>query len=83
MSKGTRLLERVERGLRAADQLDYMIRRTVIPSAREPLRGVNRWVRAERLDGERRARSREVQEAIGRCLRAQYDLAQPTPRSDR
>jgi hypothetical protein len=41
MSKGTRLLERVERGLRPADQLDYMIKRTVIPSAREPLRGVS------------------------------------------
>ena len=78
MSKGTRLLERVERWLRPADQLDYMIRRTVIPSAREPLRGVSR----SRTDGLRCGtadRLREVQEAIGRCLRAQYDLAQPIP----
>jgi Anti-sigma factor NepR len=78
MSKGTRLLERVERWLRPADQLDYMIRRTVIQSAREPLRGVSRS-RAERLRCGTADRLREVQEAIGRCLRAQYDLAQPIP----
>ena len=78
MSKGTWLLERVERGLRPADQLDYMIKRTVIPSAREPLRGVSRS-RAERLRCGTADRLREVQEAIGRCLGAQYDLAQPTP----
>jgi len=79
MSKGTRLLERVERGLRAADQLDYMIRRTVIPSAREPLRGVSRSTPRGKASLWNSERLREVQEAIGRCLRAQYDLAQPTP----
>ena len=72
------LLASAERWLRPADQLDYMIRRTVIPSAREPLRGVSRS-RAERLRCGTADRLREVQEAIGRCLRAQYDLAQPIP----
>jgi hypothetical protein len=69
MSKGTRLLERVERGLRAADQLDYMIRRTVIPSAREPLRGVSRSTPRGKASLWNSERLREVQEAIGRCLR--------------
>ena len=79
MSKGTRLLDRVELCLRPADQLDYMIRRTVIPSAREPLRGVSRSTPRGKASLWNSERLREVQEAIGRCLRAQYDLAQPTP----
>ena len=79
MSKGTRLLERVERLLGPADQLDYVIRRTVIPSAREPLRGVSRSTPRGKASLWNSERLREVQEAIGRCLRAQYDLAQPIP----
>jgi hypothetical protein len=73
------LLASAERWLRGANQLDYMIRRTVIPSAREPLRGVSRSTPRGKALLWNSERLREAQEAIGRCLRAQYDLAQPVP----
>jgi Anti-sigma factor NepR len=73
------LASAAERWLRPANQLDYMIRRTVIPSAREPLRGVSRSTPRGKASLWNSERLLEVQEAIGRCLRAQYDLAQPIP----
>jgi hypothetical protein len=78
------LLAPAERWLRPADQLDYMIRRTVIPvrslaSAREPSRGVSRSTPRGMASMWNAERLLEVQEAIGQCLRAQYDLAQPIP----
>src|SRR5215467_14554234 len=66
-----------EHWLRPADQLDYMIRRRVIPTAFEfrlsfpptPLR----------IPRENNGLLREVLAAIGRRLRAEYDVAQPMP----
>jgi hypothetical protein len=61
-----------ERGLRYADRLDYSLRRSVIadhPSqaSQSPL--------PRRSDG----LLSELQLVIGRCLEADYDLAQPIP----
>ena len=53
-----------ERGLRYADELDYSVRRRVI--ADHPSR---------RRDG----LLSDLQLVIGRCLQADYDLAQPIP----
>ena len=63
-----------ERGLRYADELDYSVRRWVIPDrlsqasrspATYPRRGVGLLS--------------DLQLVIGRCLQADYDLAQPIP----
>jgi hypothetical protein len=92
-----RVLAAAERGLHFADQLDYLIRRWIIPVpcgdrrligatpvvrwflSRKHSRGVSRptphWKASMRSNG----LLNEVQAAIGRCLSAEYDLAQPIP----
>jgi hypothetical protein len=92
-----RLLAAAERGLYFADQLDYLIRRWVIPvphgdsrsvaatplfrwslpgkHSREASRSTPPTMASMRSDG----LLNEVQAAIGRCLSAEYDLAQPIP----
>jgi hypothetical protein len=62
------------------DQLDYKIRRWVIPMYSEKqTQGVSRSTpNEEPLMGSNGLLS-EVQAAIGRHLRAEYDLAQPIP----
>ena len=63
-----------EKLLRPADRLDYLIRRWLIPIRLEP---------SARREEEAFLRSSviltELQAAIGRCLRAEYDIAQPIP----
>ena len=66
------LLAMDERWLRPVDRLDYMIRRWAIPVPLE----VNRSAAASMLSN---GLLSEVQAAIGRYLRAEYDLAQPIP----
>ena len=61
-----------ERGLRYADELDYSVRRWVIAdhssqASRSPV--------PMRSDG----LLSDLQLVIGRCLQAEYDLAQPMP----
>jgi hypothetical protein len=78
----SRLYNWLERCLRPADRLDYAIRRWVIPVP--PV--VNRPVAARR--GALASRSNvsrskvlltDIQAAVGRCLLAEYDAAQPMP----
>jgi len=63
-----------ERGFRYADELDYLVRGWVIPDHPS---------QASRSPGNVSKRSdgllSELQLAIGRCLQADYDLAQPIP----
>jgi hypothetical protein len=59
-----RLLAWGERSLHAADQIDNLIRRWVVPH--DPL-------------GKGRARPSDVQRAVGQGLREEYDLTQPLP----
>jgi Anti-sigma factor NepR len=66
------LLALAERWIRPLDRLDYMIRRWAIPVPLE----VNRSAAASMLSN---GLLSEVQAAIGRYLRAEYDLAQPIP----
>jgi hypothetical protein len=80
----------VQRGLHFADRMDYLIRQWVIPEYYEISRSPSpppffRW---SWLSKHARGVSRstppssglsEVQAAIGRYLRAEYDLAQPIP----
>ncbi len=91
------LLAAAERWLHFADQLDYLIRRWVIPVPYGDSRSVAptplfRWSlprkhswAVSRSTPHRKALMRsngllsEVQAAIGRCLSAEYDLAQPIP----
>jgi hypothetical protein len=63
-----------ERGFRYADELDYSVRRWVIPdhpsqASRSPA------TNPMRSDGV----LSDLQLAIGRCLQAEYDVAQPIP----
>jgi hypothetical protein len=92
-----RLLAAAERGLHFADQLDYLIRRWVVPVPHGDSRSVAgarlfRWSlprkhsrQASRSMPPTKASMRsngllsEVQAAIGQCLSAEYDLAQPIP----
>ena len=77
------LLDRAERWLRPADQLDYTIRRWVIPvpsSLEAQSRGVIEPTSHSEASKRNNVRLNEFQAAIGRYLRAQYDdLAQPIP----
>ena len=91
----SQLLALAERGLQPADQLDYLIRRWVIPVYFEASRSVAstplfRWSLPRKHSASRSTPHREastwsngllseVQAAIGRYLRAEYDLAQPIP----
>jgi len=79
-----RLLTWPERCLRPADRLDYAIRQWVIPVP--PV--VNRPVVATRGASQSASRSNvsgskalltDIQAAVGRCLRAEYDTAQSMP----
>jgi hypothetical protein len=79
-----RLLTWPERCLRPADRLDYAIRRWAIPVP--PV--VNRPVAARRGASQSAPHSdvsrskvllTEIQAAVGRCLRAEYDTALPIP----
>jgi hypothetical protein len=79
-----RLLTWPERCLRPADRVDYAIRRWVIPVP--PV--VNRPVAATRGASQSAPHSdvsrskvllTEIQAAVGRCLRAEYDTALPIP----
>ena len=76
-----RFLTWPERCLRPADRLDHAIRRWVIQVP--PV--VNQPVAATRGATQSASRSRskalltEIQAAVGRCLRAEYDTAQPMP----
>ena len=76
-------LDRAERWLRPADQLDYTIRRWVIPvlsSLEAPAPGVIEPTSHSEASKRSNVRLSEFQAAIGRDLRAQYDdLAQPIP----
>jgi Anti-sigma factor NepR len=80
---GAHLLDRAERWLRPADQLDYAIRRWVIPVPsflETPSRGVIEPTPHSEASVRSDVRLSEFQAAIGRYLRAQYDdLAQPIP----
>ncbi len=74
------LVERLaERGLHPADQLDYLIRRCVIPVPFETRPLPRRHSREVRRSTGNSGLLREVQAAIGKYLRAEYDLAQPIP----
>ncbi|SRR5712691_10922673 len=81
------LVERLaERGLHPADQLDYLIRRCVIPIPFETRSLPRSHSREVRRSTQHRDASignsgllHEVQAAIGVYLRAEYDLAQPIP----
>jgi hypothetical protein len=53
-----------ERGLHYADELDYSVRR---------------WVIADHPSRRRDGLLSNLQLVIGRCLQAEYDLAQPMP----
>ena len=67
------LLARAEGWLRPADQLDYAIRRWLIPIRLETTAPDQRiFVKSSGL-------SRDLLAHIGSCLRAQYNLAQPIP----
>ena len=66
------LVALAERWFRPVDRLDYMIRRWVIPVPLEVNRSTAASMRSNGLLS-------EVQAAIGRYLRAEYDLAQPIP----
>ena len=97
LAAAERLLAAAERWLHFADQLDYLIRRWVIPVPYGDSRSVAptplfRWSlprkhsrAVSRSTPHRKASMRsngllsEVQAAIGRCLSAEYDLAQPIP----
>jgi hypothetical protein len=77
-----RLRDRAQRWLHPADELDYTIRRWVIPvpsvqaDASRRVTGSARYEEAAQCN----ARLSEFQAAVGRYLRAQYDeLAQPIP----
>jgi hypothetical protein len=81
------LVERLaERGLHPADQLDYLIRRCVIPVPHETRTFPRRHSREVRRSTQHREPAignsdllRELQAAVGAYLRAEYDLAQPIP----
>ena len=68
------LLARGEKLLRPADRLDYLIRQWLIPIRFEP--SVRREEEALRRSS---VILTELQAAIGRRLRAEYDIAQPIP----
>jgi hypothetical protein len=81
-STAPRVLAYPERWLRPADRLDLAIRRWATPMPPK----VNQSVAATRAVSGSTARRdvstrdfAEVQAAIGRYLRAEYDLAQPIP----
>jgi hypothetical protein len=92
-----RVLAKAERGLHFADQLDYLIRRRIVPvpyggnrlvtttplfrwsSLRKHSRGVSRPTPHRKASMRSNGLLSEVQAAIGRCLSAEYDLAQPIP----
>jgi|SoiMethySBSTD1v2_1073268.scaffolds.fasta_scaffold83032_3 hypothetical protein len=67
------LLDRVEALLRPANQLDYSIRRWLIPIG--PDASAGRRTASARSGGV----LTDVQAEIGRRLRAEYDLTRPTP----
>jgi hypothetical protein len=73
-SAGARLLALAERWLRPADQLDYLIRRLVVPVRMEVGRSASRRP-SSHSDGLLSA----IPAAIGHYLREEYDLAQPIP----
>ena len=82
-AEGAHLLDRAERWLRPADQLDYAIRRCVFPVF-SFLETPSRSAIGLTPHGEASVRSNvrlsEFQAAVGRYLRAQYDdFAQPIP----
>src|SRR5262245_32672361 len=66
-------LDRGEDWLRPADQVDYLVRRLVIPIRLE----ASRPDRTPSPQGS--GMLAEIQAEIGRRLRAEYDLAQPVP----
>ena len=65
-------LDAGEGWLRPADRLDYFIRRSLIPIRFESQAERERVPRNNAI-------LREIQTAIGRGLRAEYDLGQPIP----
>jgi hypothetical protein len=69
-----KLLARAERWFRPADQLDYVIRRWVIPVPYEVSRST-----LHRASMRNNRQLSQIPAAIGRYLRAEYDLAQPIP----
>ena len=81
----TRLPAWPELWLRPADRLDYAIRRWVIPISPEvnrsvtATRGVSRSTSRRDASRKKELSLTEIQAAIGRYLRAEYDLAQPIP----
>jgi hypothetical protein len=72
-----------ERWLRPADQLDRMIRRWVIPVGEDSIGVIaptsSQLSRPRTASTQITAALNEIQLAIGRGLRAEYDLAQPIP----
>ena len=79
-----RVLAYPERWLRPADRLDLAIRRWVTPEHPEVTQTIAATRGASRSTSRRDLSMRngpfvEVQSAIGRYLRAEYDLAQPFP----
>jgi hypothetical protein len=79
-----RVLAYPERWLRPADRLDLAIRRWVTPVHPEVTQTIAAALGSSRSTSRRDLSMRngpfvEVQSAIGRYLRAEYDLAQPIP----
>src|SRR6266852_9195698 len=69
-----------ERCLRPADRLDYAIRRWAIPVPPVVNRPRGASQSAPYSDVSRsKVLFTEIQAAVGRCLRAEYDTAQPIP----
>jgi hypothetical protein len=77
------LLTLAERWLRPADQLDRIVRRLVIPVADDFTSVIaptsSRSSPSSTASMRITAALNDVQLAIGRALRAEYDLAQPVP----
>ncbi len=67
------LLAWAEYGLRPADEVDYLIRRRLVPVLFEPP------TPSRKASMQNNGSLSDVQAAIGQCLRAEYDLVQSVP----
>jgi hypothetical protein len=71
-----RVLAVAERWLHAADQVDYVVRRWLIPV---PVEKATRSVPHQAASIQRSGLSNDIQNAIGQQLRAQYAVEQAVP----
>ena len=70
------LLTLAERWLRRADQLDYVVRRRLMPV---PFEKATRSMPLKEAPSRRSGLSSDIQDAIGQRLRAQYALERSMP----